>query len=145
MLKGSLYSRIIWFLSILLLLPLSLKGQNLEASKNWLKESRRLELKTDIILETEYLKLSSKKDRYSNYKTLYEIGREKYSIDYLNNSIREELKYISINPPAPSHNGAAVIVGGLNLSDPKAWFTAGKLKKRKRKMLQITQFVYWID
>lgn len=132
-------------LGILLSLVLSLKGQNVEVSKNRLKEERKLQLKTNVILEAEYLKISPKEDRYANYKTLYEVGKEKYSIDYLNNSIKEELKYMSVAPPPPAYSGAAVIIGGLNLSDPKAWFTAAKLRKRKRKMYQITTYVYSID
>lgn len=132
-------------LGILLSLVLGVKAQSLEVSSNWLKEERKLQLKTDIILQTEYLKLTPKEDRYSNYKTLYEVGKEKYSIDYLNNSIKEELRYISVGSPPPSYSGAAVIVGGLNLSNPKAWFTAAKFKKRRRKMEQIISHVYSID
>lgn len=143
--KRFLNSRFVCSLGILLSLVLSLSGQNVEVSKNWLKEERKLQLKTNVILETEYLKISPKEDRYANYKTLYEVGKEKYSIDYLNASIKEELKYMPIGSPPPSYSGAAVIIGGLNLSNPKAWFTAAKFKKRKRKMLQITNYVYSID
>ncbi len=137
--------KFICFLGILLSLPVCVRCQNLETSKELLKHERKLGLKTNIILEAEYLKLPLTEDRYANYKTLYEVGKEKYSIDYLNNSIKEELKYMSIAPPRSSYNGASVIIGGLNLSNPKAWFTAAKFKKRKRKMLQITNYVYSID
>lgn len=74
-----------------------------------------------------------------------EVKKDKYSVDYLNKSIKMALDRMTIDPPGLSDNGAGVIVGGLNLSDPKAWFMAAKLKKRKKKMELITTCVYSID
>lgn len=137
--------KFIFIPGILLSLTLCVRSQSLEVSKSRLKDERKLQLKMNIVLEAEYLKHPQAIDKYADYKTLYEVGKEKYSIDYLNNSIKEELKYMSVAPPPPSYSGAAVIIGGLNLSDPKAWFTAAKLRKRKRRMYQITTYVYSID
>ncbi|PXV68186.1 hypothetical protein CLV62_102218 [Dysgonomonas alginatilytica] len=132
-------------LGILFSLVLCARSQNLETSKIGLKQERKDQLKSSILSASENKTIISREDIFSTYKLVDNEKKEKYTVDYLNNSIKIGLENMVINPPGLSDNGFGVIIGGLNLSNPKAWFTAAKLKKRKRKMEQITTYVYSID
>lgn len=143
--QNTCFTKFLLSLGILFSLVLCARSQNLETSKIRLKQERKDQLKSSILSASENKTIISREDIFSTYKLVDNEKKEKYTVDYLNNSIKIGLENMVINPPGLSDNGFGVIIGGLNLSNPKAWFTAAKLKKRKRKMEQITTYVYSID
>lgn len=145
MLKTNYQTKLFLTLGILFSLVLCVRSQTLEASKTWLKQERKDQLKASIMLAPQSKSITSKTDIFSTYKLHDDNKNEKYTVDYLNNSIKIGIENMLVAPPGLSDNGFGVIIGGLNLSNPKAWFTAAKFKKRKRKMKQITTWVYSID
>ena len=145
MLKTNYHTKLFFTLGILFSLVLCARSQTLEDSKIWLKQERKDQLKSSILLAPQSKIITSKTDIFSTYKLVDDKKKEKYTVDYLNNSIKVGIENMMLEPPGLSDNGFGVIIGGLNLSNPKAWFTAAKFKKRKRKMKQITTWVYSID
>lgn len=145
MLKTTFFAKLILSLGILFSIALCVRSQTLETSKIGLKQGRKEQLKISILSGNELKKITFNRSVLPSYKLIDEEKTEKYTVDYLNTSIRLGLENMTVYPPGLSENGFGVIVGGLNLSNPKAWFMAAKLKKRKRKMQQITTCVYSID
>ena len=143
--EASFRYKLILSFGIVFSVALCVRSQNLETSKRWLRQEQKDQLKTSIVSGSEYKELTPKTNVLFDYKLINTNKKEKYTVEYLNRSIKMGIENIQTNPPSLSDAGAGVIVGGLNLSDPKAWFMAAKLKKRKRKMLQITTCVYWVE